>query len=102
MQTLPVLAKLYCSEEFTQGLDKQIISFSVINTVLAIASIVGNTVILMALHKGTTLHRPSKTLLRNLVASDLCVGFAELGLVIGFAFCKNSGEFASSSFMLLA
>ncbi|XP_044168583.1 melanocortin receptor 3-like [Acropora millepora] len=81
MQTLPALAKLYCSEEFTQGLDKQIICFSVINAVLAITALVGNTVVLIALHKETSLHRPSKTLLRNLVASDLCVGFTQLSLV---------------------
>ena len=80
MQTLPALAKLYCSEEFTQGLDEQIICFSVINTVLAITAVVGNTVVLVALHKETSLHRPSKALLQNLVASDLCVGFAELAL----------------------
>ena len=80
MQTLPALAKLYCSEEFTQGLDEQIICFSVINTVLAITAVVGNTVVLIALHKETSLHRPSKALLQNLVASDLCVGFAELAL----------------------
>ncbi|XP_074632776.1 melanocortin receptor 3-like [Acropora palmata] len=80
MQTLPALAKLYCSEEFTQGLDEEIICFSVINTVLAITAVVGNTVVLIALHKETSLHRPSKALLQNLVASDLCVGFAELAL----------------------
>ena len=80
MQTLPALAKLYCSEEFTQGLNEQIICFSVINTVLAITAVVGNTVVLIALHKETSLHRPSKALLQNLVASDLCVGFAELAL----------------------
>ncbi|KAK2573498.1 rhodopsin [Acropora cervicornis] len=83
MQTLPALAKLFCSEEFTQGLDKQIICFSVINAVLPITALVGNTVtvVLIALHKETSLHRPSKTLLQNLVASDLCVGFAQLTLV---------------------
>ena len=81
METVPDLAKFYCSEEFTQGLDKQIICFSVINTVLAITTVVGNTVVLIALHKETSLHRPSKILLRNLVASDLCVGFVELPLV---------------------
>ena len=81
MQTLPALARLYCSEEFTQGLDKQIICFSVINAVLAITALVGNTVVLIALHKETSLHRPSKTLLQNLVASDLCVGFTQLTLV---------------------
>ncbi|XP_067044216.1 adrenocorticotropic hormone receptor-like [Acropora muricata] len=81
MQTLPAVAKLYCSEEFNQGLDRQIICFSVINTVLAVTAVVGNTVVLIALHKETSLHRPSKALLRNLVASDLCAGFAQLALV---------------------
>ena len=81
MQTAQGVAKLYCSEELTQGLDKQIISFSVINTVLAITAVVENTLILIALHKETSLHRPSKTLLGNLVASDLCVGLAELPFV---------------------
>ena len=81
MQTVQGVAKLYCSEELTQGLDKQIISFSVINTALAITAVVENTLILIALHKETSLHRPSKTLLGNLVASDLCVGLAELPLV---------------------
>ncbi|XP_044168551.1 melanocortin receptor 3-like [Acropora millepora] len=81
MQALQAFAKFYCSEEFTQGLHKEIISFSVINTVLAITAVVGNTVVLIALHTETSLHRPSKMLLRNLVVSDLCVGFVELALV---------------------
>ena len=59
MQTRQALAKIYCSEEITHGLEKQIICLSVINTVLAITAIVGNTVILIALHKETSLHRPS-------------------------------------------
>ena len=81
MQTLLAFAKLYCSEEFTQGLDKQIICFSVINTVLAITALVGNTLVLIALHRESSLHRPSKALLQNLVASGLCFGFAELSIV---------------------
>ena len=38
----------------------------------------GNTLILIALHKETSLYRPSKVLLRNLVASDLCIGLVQL------------------------
>ena len=38
----------------------------------------GNTLILIALHINTSLHRPSKISLRNLVASDLCIGFVQL------------------------
>ena len=81
MHTPPAIARLYCSKELTQGLDKHIICLSVINTVLAITAVVGNTLILITLHKETSLHRPSKVLLRSLVASDLCVGFTELALV---------------------
>ena len=81
MNTRQALADIYCSQELTHGLDNQIICLSVINTFLAITAIVGNTVILIALHKENSLHQPSKVFLRNLVASDLCVGFVELVLV---------------------
>ena len=78
MQTKVFLANIYCSEEFNQGLDNQIIWLSMINILLGLTAIVGNTVILIALYKETSLHQPSKVLLRNLVASDLCVGFVQL------------------------
>ena len=81
MRTLEGSTDIYCLEELTQVLDNQIICLSVINTLLAITAIVGNTLILIALHKENSLHQPSKVLLRNLVASDLCVGFVELVLV---------------------
>ena len=41
----------------------------------------GNALILIALRKKTTPHLPSKVLMRNLVASDLGVGFVELVFV---------------------
>ena len=81
MRNLEGFADLFCSQELTEVLDNQIICLSVINTLLAITAIVGNTLILIAFHKENSLHQPSKVLFRNLVASDLCVGFAELVLV---------------------
>ena len=78
MQAQEYLANFYCSEEFNQGLDNKGISLSAINILLGITAIIGNTVILIALCKETSLHKPSKVLLRNLVASDLCVGFVQL------------------------
>ena len=78
MQTEEFLANFSCSKQFNQALDNQRVAFSVINILLGITAIVGNTVILIALHKETSLHQPSKVLLRNLVASDLCVGFVQL------------------------
>ena len=77
MRTLQVLASIYCSEELFRGVENQIICLSMINILLGITAIVGNTVILIALNKKTSLHQPSKVLLRNLIASDLCVGFLE-------------------------
>ena len=78
MQTQELLINFYCSEEFRQGLDSQIICLSVINMLLGITAIFGNNVILIALCKETSLHKPFKVLLRNLVVSDLCVGFVQL------------------------
>ena len=78
MQAQEYLANFYCSEEFNQGLDNKKISLSAINILLGITAIIGNTVILIALCKETSLHKPSKVLLRNLVSSDLCVGFVQL------------------------
>ncbi|XP_029212677.2 melanocyte-stimulating hormone receptor-like [Acropora millepora] len=78
MQTEDFFAKFSCLKQFNQGLNNQRIAFSVINLLLGIAAIVENAVILMALHGETSLHKPSKVLIRNLVASDLCVGFVQL------------------------
>ena len=81
MNTQQALADIYCSQELTRGFDNQIICLSVINTLLAITAIVGNAVILIALRKETSLHLPSKALIRNLAASDLGVGLVELVFV---------------------
>ncbi|XP_044168520.1 melanocyte-stimulating hormone receptor-like [Acropora millepora] len=81
MQSEEFFANFSCSKQFNQGLYNKRIAFSVINILLGVAAVVGNTVILIALHKETSLHKPSKVLLRNLVASDLCVGFVQLVFV---------------------
>ena len=41
---------------------------------LPITAFWGNTLILVALHKDTSIHPPSKLLYRNLAITDLCVG----------------------------
>ncbi|XP_068730364.1 5-hydroxytryptamine receptor 1E-like [Montipora capricornis] len=65
---------LFCSAEVTAGLHSQLLLFSVFHVVFAITAIVGNSLILIALGKKTSLHPPSKVLFRSLAASDLCVG----------------------------
>ena len=53
MQTPEALANMYCSKEISRGLHNQIICLSAINALFAITAIVGNIVILNALHKET-------------------------------------------------
>ena len=80
MQTLEVVGNIYCSEELIRGVENQVIYLSLIYILLGVTAIVGNTLILIliTLHRETSLHRPSKVLLRNLVASDLCISFVQL------------------------
>lgn len=55
---------------------------SSINIPLSIAVLLGNTVILIALQKETSLHPLSKLLLLNLVITDLCIGLIAQPLYI--------------------
>ncbi|XP_067049424.1 melanocyte-stimulating hormone receptor-like [Acropora muricata] len=80
MRTADVFGNIFCSEKIIRirAEGKEVIYISVITVLLGITAIVGNTLILIALHKNTSLHQPSKALLRNLVATDLCIGFVQL------------------------
>ena len=53
---------------------RELVLVSVVNSFLSIAAFLGNTLILVALHKESSLHLPSKLLYRNLAITDLCVG----------------------------
>ena len=66
--------ELICSAEFTAEVYSALIFVSVVNIFLSIAAFLGNTLILFALHKESSLHPPSKLLYRNLAITDLCVG----------------------------
>ena len=66
--------ELSCSEELTGGIHNHLIILSVLNIFLSIAAFLGNTLILVALHKDRSLHPPSKLLFRSLAITDLCVG----------------------------
>ena len=66
--------ELVCSVEFIRGVDVEFILLSAVNIFLSITALLGNTLILVALHKENSLHLPSKLLYRNLAITDLCVG----------------------------
>ena len=69
-----VFVRLICSASVTGEMHRQLISLSAFNMFLAITAFLGNTLILVALRKETSLHPPSKLLFRCLATTDLCVG----------------------------
>ena len=73
-ENLQTIAELYCSVEFTGEVHGELVFLSVINTFLPITAFLGNTLILVALRKDTSIHSSSKLLYRNLAITDLCVG----------------------------
>ena len=75
---------LFCSRHWDE--DNYLLHFYtfvvVFYSVLAITATLGNSLILFALHKDTSLHPPSKILLRTLAITDLCVGVISLPIAI--------------------
>ena len=76
--------ELVCSADINRGTHNQLISLSVLNTFLTFTAFLGNTLILVALHKDSSLHPPSKLLLRNLATTDLCVGIIAQPLTVTY------------------
>ena len=66
--------ELDCSTEFVRGVESELTLLSALNIFVSVTAFLGNTLILAALHKETSLHPPSKLLYRNLAITDLCVG----------------------------
>ncbi|XP_078352176.1 melanocyte-stimulating hormone receptor-like [Oculina patagonica] len=64
----------HCSISLTTGIHEQLKYLSAFNIFLSITAVIGNTLILVALRKESSLHPPSKLLLRCLATTDLCVG----------------------------
>ena len=65
--------QLLCLEGLTAKLSGQLTFILVSNIFLSFSAFVGNALILIALHKESSLHPPSKLLLRCLATTDLCV-----------------------------
>ena len=66
--------RLICSPVWEVDFKQQSISFSAVNILLSITATLANSLILVALHKESSLHPPSKLLYRCLATSDLLVG----------------------------
>ena len=66
---------LACSTEFNRDVHNHSKVLLALNGFVAITAFLGNTLILVALQKESSLHAPSKLLFRNLAITDLCIGF---------------------------
>jgi len=75
---------LFCSPELTAGLHGRLTFLSVLNSFLSVTAFLGNALILIALQKESSLHPPSKLLLRCLATTDLCVGLIAEPLIVTY------------------
>ena len=66
--------QIFCLEGLTDKISGQLIFILVLNSLLSVSAFLGNALILIALHKESSLYPPSKLLLRCLATTDLCVG----------------------------
>ena len=66
--------ELLCSPSLVGGLQQESVFFAAVNIFLSITTFLGNSLILVALHKESSLHPPSKLLYRCLATTDLLVG----------------------------
>jgi len=73
-QTTGFFQLSHCLPNFATTIYGQLTLLSVFNSFLSITASFGNALVLVALRKESSLHPPSKVLLRNLATTDLCVG----------------------------
>ena len=96
------IVELFCSPELIRGVDGELIFLSALTILLSIAAFLGNTLILVALHKETSLHPPSKLLYRNLAITDLCVGIITQPLVVTYLTSVVNRRWDSCYYTVLA
>ena len=70
-----------------------------LNIFLAITATLGNTLILIALHKVSSIHPPTKFLFRCLAMTDFCVGVIVQPLFVAFLMELTSGKWHHILFM---
>ena len=87
--------QLSCLEEALTGISKELTFVSVINIPPSVTAFLANILIQVALHKESSLHPPTKLLLRSLSASNFCVGLISepLPVITWFSAVKEHSDF---------
>ena len=95
--------ELLCSPFLVGGLQSALVYFAAVDILLSITTFLGNSLILVALHKESSLHPPSKLLYRCLATTDLLVGLVAQPLRVTYwmsvvhehwSLCHYAGEAA--------
>jgi len=79
-----------------------LIFLSGVNAFLSVTAFLGNTLVLIALHKESSLHPPSKLLLRSLATTDICVGLLSEPLTVIYWMSIANERWTICRFALLA
>ena len=93
---------LLCSPDLSAGLRGHLTFLSVFNSFLSVSAFLGNTLILIALHKESSLHPPSKLLLRSLAATDISVGLIAEPLAVTFLMSAVKENWSICRYTLVA
>ena len=83
-QTKTILEELGLSRYLVREFHQESFFFSAVHILLSITAFLGNTLILVALHKESSLHPPSKLLYCCLATTDLLVGLVNQPLYATF------------------
>ena len=94
--------RLLCSTDLTAGIHGQLTFISILNLFLSITAFLGNALILVALRKESSLHPPSKLLIRSLATSDLCVGLITGPLCVIFYMSLANEQWNVCRFAIVA
>lgn len=86
------LHRFLFSASLTSDVREPVIFLSALNIFLSITAFLGNTLILFALRKESSLHQPSKLLLRCLATTDLCVGLISQPLTVTYWLSLVQGD----------
>ena len=78
------LEQLLCTANTTADLHSQLTYILVLNSSLSVTAFLSNALILIALRKESSLHPPSKLLLRSLATTDFCVGLISEPLYVTY------------------
>ena len=91
-----------CFAGLTTGLHGHLTFISALNSFLSVTAFLENALILIALHKESSLHSPSKVLLRSLSTSDLCVGLIGEPLAVAYGMSEVNEHWNICAHLLVA